>query len=245
MGDRGEFRCDLMVTMGLMIAAGVSLLGLTWDECRRRKDIGAAMLFLWVIGTFFFAGFINWTINARSLLPMAPAAGILVACRLERRRISPGLSCLGCLLPLLAAAAIAVLVIWADYTQANTARTAAGVIHREFASDHNSVWFEGHWGFQYYLQEAGHKPLNFDNLGFSAGDIVVIAMNNTNVILLEGELVATKKVLQFIPCPWLTTMHKICGAGFYSQQWGPVPFLFGRIPSEEYYVFEIKPVGEN
>jgi hypothetical protein len=236
---RENFCGDLMVTMGLMIAAGVSLIGLALDELRKRRDSKTLLIFLWVTGTFVFAGFINWTINARSLLPMAPAVGIMIASRLERRGIS---SRFGWLAPLVPAVLIAIAVVWADYTQANSARTAAGAIHREFGSASSNIWFEGHWGFQFYMQAAGYKPLNFEAPKVSAGDLLIIAQNNTNVPFPPNDVANLKRTLEFMPCPWLTTMNDVCGAGFYSQQWGPVPFLFGRIPPEIYYVMEIKSV---
>jgi len=239
MRGRENFRGDLMVTMGLMIAAGVSLIGLTLDECLRRKDIKSILIFLWITGTFVFAGFINWTINARSLLPMAPAVGILIASRLERRGVS---NCFGWLAPLVPVALIAVAVVWADYTQANSARTAAAAIHREFGSVGNNISFEGHWGFQFYMQAAGYKPLNFEAPKVSVGDLLIIAQNNTNVFFPPNDLANLKRTIEFMPCPWIAAMHKVCGAGFYSQKWGPVPFLFGRIPPEIYYVMEIKSV---
>ena len=242
MRGREKFRGNLMITMGLMIAAGVSLIGLTIDELRKRRDRKSLLIFLWVIGTFVFAGFINWTINARSLLPMVPAVGILIASRLEGRRISMPLNCFRCLLPLLPVAVIAVAVVWADYAQANSARAAAGAIHREFDSPGNNICFEGHWGFQFYMEAAGYKPLNFEAPKISVGDFLVIAQNNTNVFFPPSDLASLKRTLEFMPCPWLATMHKVCGAGFYSQKWGPVPFLFGKIPPEIYYVVEIKSV---
>jgi hypothetical protein len=70
-------------------------------------------------------------------------------------------------------------------------------------------------------------------------------MNNTNIIFPEKELVSLNKTLKFTPCPWLATMNNVCGAGFYYQGWGPVPFLFGRIPPEYYYVFEVSRGREN
>jgi hypothetical protein len=37
-----------------------------------------------------------------------------------------------------------------------------------------------------------------------------------------------------MPCPWLSTMQKQMGAGFYSDVWGPLPFAFGFVPPEQY-----------
>lgn len=233
---REKFRGNLMVTMGLMIVAGVSLIGLTLDELRKRRDRRAVLIFFWVAGTFVFAGFVNWTISARSLLPMAPAAGILIASRLEGRRINR----FRWLMPLLPAAVIAVAVVWVDYAQADSARAVAAVIHREFDSPSNNICFEGHWGFQFYMEAAGYKPLNFKDPKISVGDFLVIPQNNTNIFFPPSKAASLKGTLKCRLCSWMTTMHHVCGAGFYSQIWGPVPFIFGEIPPETYYIMEVK-----
>ena len=233
---REKFRGDLMVTMGLMIVAGVSLIGLTFDELRKHRDSKTLLIFLWIIGTFVFASFINWAINARSLLPIAPAAGILIASRLEGKRVSR----FGLLIPLLPAAVIAIAVVWADYAQANSARNVVKVIKSQLDSAPDKIFFEGHWGFQFYMEKAGYKPLNLEALNIYVGDFLVIPHNNTNIFMPPGNLVSPKRTFEFVPCPWLATMNGVCGAGFHSQIFGPVPFLFGKIPPEIYSVMEVK-----
>jgi len=232
----GKFRSDLMVTMGLMIIGGISLLALAIDELRKHRDLKTLFIFLWIIGTFVFTGFINWTINARSLLPIAPAAGILIASRLEQRGISGWFKRLA---PLVPAGLIAVAVAWADYSHANSARAAVEVVRKAgFASD--NTWFEGHWGFQYYMEQAGFKPLDFKTPKVSVGDFLIIPNNNTDILTPPLNIASPKKDFEFIPCSWVATMNPVCGAGFYSCLFGPVPFMFGRIPPEIYHVLEIK-----
>jgi hypothetical protein len=234
--DRQGFCANLMITMGLMIAAGVSLIGLAFDEWRKPRDSRTLLILLWIIGTFVFAAFINWTINARSMLPAAPAAGILIASRLEGRRINP----FRLLIPVLFAAVIAVAVVWADYAEANAARTAAAVIRREFNSASTKLFFEGHWGFQFYMEEAGYEPLNFKTPNITVGDLLVIPEDNTTLSYPSRDTVFLVKNIEFVSCPWLATINSRCGAGFYSQIWGPVPYLFGKIPPKNYLVLEIR-----
>jgi len=123
--DKAGIRWDLIIALSLMAVAGVSLLGLTWEEFRKNKNDDTLLLLCWVGGTFFFAGFVNWSINARSLLPMVPAVGILIARSMEKKTAGKRLSAFRYLVPLLPSAFIAIAVTWADYTLADTARTAA------------------------------------------------------------------------------------------------------------------------
>ena len=57
------------VQLTLFIAAGFSVLALAVADAWKQKDAGSLLLMLWVAGTFTFTGFLNWAINARSVLP--------------------------------------------------------------------------------------------------------------------------------------------------------------------------------
>jgi hypothetical protein len=79
------------------------------------------MLMLWVLGTFVFAAFMNWTVNARSILPMTPAIGILIVRRLEyfgmiQTRIRKITLCA------ISSAALALLVTQADFFTGSAVR---------------------------------------------------------------------------------------------------------------------------
>jgi hypothetical protein len=208
-------------------------------KCRNCKSL---LLFLWVLGTFFFAGFVNWAVNGRSILPMAPAVGILLVRAFDRKgktcRQIKGWRVRG---PLILTAIVALSVCWADYTLAGTARDAAKTICQAYRNRPTVLWFQGHWGFQYYMEANNARPLDFENSELYIGDIIVIPINNTYLRALLKERTFLVQVLKFIPCRWLSTMSPLLGAGFYSSVlWGPVPFAFGRVPAEEYYIFVFK-----
>jgi hypothetical protein len=136
---------------------------------------------------------------------------------------------------------ISVAVVWADYSLANSARAAVEVICKAGFTPDNTC-FEGHWGFQYYMEKAGFKPLDPRKTKILVGGFLVIPMNNTNVTMPPRNVFSPKKDFEFIPCPWVSTMNPVCGAGFYSCLFGPVPFMFGRIPPDNYYILEKKSV---
>jgi len=233
-------RWDILIQFGLMLLAGVGIIWLTVADLYNCRDCKSLLLFLWVLGTFFFAGFVNWTVNGRSILPMAPAVGILLARAIDRQgetarrtrnwRIG---------WPLIPAAIVALSVCWADYTLAGTARDAAKTIHNAYRYRPNFVWFEGHWGFQYYMEAYGYRALDIKDSKPLTGDIVVLPMNNTNVVPLPKDRAFPLTVFEFISCRWLSTTNLLCGTGFYCS-WGPLPFAFGRVPAEKYYVFVFK-----
>lgn len=240
--DGGNIRWNILIQIGLMAITGVNILALAGVDFWKCRNAESLLLLLWVFGTFIFASFINWTVNARSILPIAPAVGILLMRRIDQyndkagRRIRMRLAA-WLLVP---AAVAALLVCWADYTLAGTARSAAAAIHRTFGSNGHVVWFQGHWGFQYYMEAAGGKAIDFKNSELAEADIIIIPSNNTNTILPQEERASLSEVFQFTPYRKLATMNLQLGAGFYANMLGPLPFVAGSVGPEEYYAFIVK-----
>lgn len=232
------------VQTAVMAMTGVSILWLAVADCWKCRDAESLLLLLWIFGTFIFATFINWSVNGRSILPMIPAVGILLMRRIERRNVSGGSSGPNWRMgwPLIPAAFLAISVCWADYSYANTGRLAASTITKNYENRSGDLWFQRHWGFQYYMEAAGAKPLDFENPVVSKLDVIIIPSNNTNTKLLPKEVVFRERVFTFKPCRWLATMDPLLGAGFYADVWGPLPFIFGAVHPEEYYSFIVKPM---
>ncbi len=233
---------------GFYVAGGISVLGLAIADYRKhyrgQGDTESALLALWILGTFLFAAFLNWTVNARSMLPLIPATAILLARRLDEKRIgSARRPTLKLVVPLALSAAISLAVAWGDTAFADSGRNMAGLIHQQTQKQADSVLFEGHWGFQYYMQLFGARPVEYDKFVFQTGDVAVIPENSTSTFPIAPQSVAAQQILQIDPHAHTATMA--LGAGFYSSVWGPLPFSFGRVPSESYLVVRLKQPVEN
>jgi 4-amino-4-deoxy-L-arabinose transferase-like glycosyltransferase len=103
---------DFAFQVMLLTAGGMHLLLVVGAEIWRRRDPISIMLALWILSGIFFAVALNWTVNARSFLPMVPAAAILMVRRLNagRRNLMTNVR----LWPLIPAAAIALNIAVAD-----------------------------------------------------------------------------------------------------------------------------------
>ena len=225
--------------LGIFTVGGISLLAIAILDLARRRDADSCLLFLWIIGTFIFATFINWTTSARNILPMIPAAGILIERRIqERRRLQNHIFLRQILTPLVAAAVIALAVTWADYRLAESARTASTEVQDKYLNKRVNIWFSGHWGFQYYMQNMGAKAIDIYRSPFTSGDIVIAPSNNSNTIYPRSEYFRLREIIKVPSGIWLTTMSCNIGAGFYSDVWGPLPFAAGTVPLEQYSIFE-------
>jgi hypothetical protein len=173
---------------------------------------------------------------------MIPAVGILMARRLENHQTNSSRLNLKISAALLASAAVSIGVTYADASLANTGRVSAQIMYAESRDAAAPLYFEGHWGFQYYLQNLGAKPADVRHSSFHAGDLLAIPENTTNSFgpppgfRLEGRL------LQFEPEGPIATMSQPLGAGFYASVWGPLPFGAGKVPPERYFLARLVPL---
>jgi len=221
---------------------GALVLALGSAELWRERCPEALLLVLWVGGIFLFATVVNWTLNVRSILPMAPAAAILLARRLPPPE-RPGAS-LRRLWPVVPAAALSMLVAWADLGAASTGRDEAVAAAAAGRAAGTKVWFEGHWGFQYYCEQRGLSAVDFLHSEAKPGELLVLPETNTNVFGPPTKLLRRIELESFEQDLPLTTMSLQRGAGFYSTVFGPLPFSFGSVPPERLQVFQIlQPLG--
>jgi hypothetical protein len=226
------------------IAGAISIFALAISDFRERKDANSLFLGLWVFGTFIFAAFLNWTVNARTVLPLIPAAGILLARRWERVQPATDRYRLAKLvIPLGLSGVVSLWIAAADFDLANSARSAAQAIAQETAGEKLPVLFEGHWGFQYYMESFGARALDFAKPNYQAGQILAIPDNNTFAFGTPPGFTGPAQVIEVNISRGATTMKSPMGAGFYSSMWGPLPFAFGDVPPARYFVVRLTPAG--
>jgi hypothetical protein len=224
----------------LLTAGGLHLLLLVMAETWRRRDAVTIILVLWSIGVIYFATVLNWTVNVRSFLPVVPAVAILLVRRLGATRENP-VAGGGLLWPLIPAAAITLSIAMADYQLANSARTAAELITLEYKSKSHQIWFEGgHGAFQYYMEKLGGLPIDVERSLLQPGDIVVVPEIGV-LVPLPPNSVKLVEHLQYAPSAWMNLMGGTENgvAGFYGANCAPVPFIFGKLPEQLYFVVKV------
>jgi len=227
------------VQLTLFIAAGVSVMALAAADAWKRREADSLLLMLWVLGTFIFTGFVNWTINARSVLPLIPAAGILLARRVDAlqtasMRWRPAMLAI----PLAAAGAVSLWLTWADTELANSARTAATLIEQNTRNQPGEVWFTGHWGFQYYMESFGAHAVVVNDPPHQPGDYLAVVESN-HLFEMRPEFVTSREVIEIPMRLGITTAQSQLGAGFYSADTGPLPFAIGPVPPEHYELLRL------
>jgi 4-amino-4-deoxy-L-arabinose transferase-like glycosyltransferase len=236
-----DWTSPLLVKLQIILwtAGGAGVLALAGADVFQRRNAGAWLLFLWVAGTFSFAAFCNWTVNGRSILPLAPAVGILIARRLENkfpadRQARPG----GVVICLAASAALAVLVLSADFVFARAARKSARETCSKLVVRGRTLWFQGNWGFQYYMDAHGARAIDLAHPALKPGDTFVVPANNTNLRSPQLDISRTREIFTVPKLPFLATMDASVGAGFYAALGSPLPFAFGSVLPERIAVFD-------
>lgn len=236
-----ELWTRLSIQLGFYILGGISILALAVLDWWKQKDAESLLLALWVLGTFVFVVFLNWTINARSVLPLIPAVGILLARRIDRQVSSRAWFRVKLAAPLIVSGVMSVWIVSADAETANSARLAAASIPKEIQSRPGRVIFQGHWGFQYYMESLGFTPLDVATYVPRAEDLMVIPMNNANTLEISPTYIISRQMIEFEMHREVAPMRRELGAGFYSSTWGPLPFAFGYVPPERYLLLRLAP----
>lgn len=226
--------------LALFVGGGIGIVMLAINDAWKNRDEKSLLLMLWVTGAFFFAGFVNWTVNVRSVLPLVPAVGILLARRLDQTQwqTKRKLTSVGAVLVI--SGGISLWIAAADTKLGNIARQEAANLCEGMRGENGTMWFEGHWGFQYYMESCGARPVDLNQTPVHPGDQLVIPENNISLIELSENQADFVKTVEFEMPYWATTIRSELGAGFYSAVWGPLPYVFSPVPPERYKVFRMR-----
>jgi 4-amino-4-deoxy-L-arabinose transferase-like glycosyltransferase len=201
---------------GFIAATGAALADVLGDAWRRRDRL-QGFLGLWLLLAAAAAPYQH--LPAKFLVPSAPAMALLIA-RFEPdrlRRYRPLLTTLAVLGLLLG-----VFIIRADSELAEIGREGGKIAATELRRGMR-VWVDGAWGFQWYGIKAGAEPLAFTPPVPQPGDLVVFGT--------QGRVLHSR-----YPARTLVQRHLFDeaggrvmseGAGFFSNGFGPLPWVWG------------------
>ena len=235
----GNVNWSFVVQMSLWVVVGASLLILMGVDAGESKTSASLLLLLWIAGTLIFTCVLNWTVSGRNILPMLPAVSLLLARRLEKQgHLATGRGRYRLAGALAISLVVALLVTRADYKLANASQVEASLLTQKLAGAASGIKFEGHWGFQYYMEKDGASALDKFDPQLSSNEAIIVPLNNSYLFSLPRDYFVPWLKHESKSSGWLATMS--CGAGFYSDGWGPLPFIFCRVPPAQYLVYRVR-----
>jgi hypothetical protein len=231
--------------VGPVVAAPIAALGaaVLWDlllDAVRRKDGVLFLMGLWLLTPAIVLPYLH--LPSKYLLAAAPAAALAVAHVLAQVPPRRSHAVLGA--TVIAGLALGVLILRADAAFAGVGRRAAETLIAPQIASGKTVWFNGHWGFQWYAERAGARPLTAAAPHPQWGDLVVSsrhaeeemmgaifmrAMPKRRLVAAEDDASGGGRL-----------MSRRHGAGFFSNSWGYLPWAWGRDPVDRYELWSIE-----
>lgn len=199
------------------VAMSAAVLGDILGDALTRADRTQLFLGSWLLLAVFTAPYAH--LPAKYLVPSAPAVALLIA-RLDPmrlRRYRPMLATTGAL-----GLALGILIIRADAALAEIGREGGNVV-AEYAGREAKVWVDGAWGFQWYGIQGGAEPLAMTEPLPRVGDLVVAGTQNR--VLRRNYPHKTLLHRRVFGDPGGRVLSE--GAGFFSNGFGPLPWVWG------------------
>ena len=229
-----------MIPLALVAGLGIATL---WDAIAggwSRRDWAQMALGLWLLIALCAVPYIN--LPAKLLVVSAPAAAILVARELAQQRRATAWVVLGATLGL--GVGLGVAVLRADAAFGDMGRRAASEVIAPRVAAGQRVWIVGHWGFQWYAENAGARHATLTSPYPEPGDFLVVSLGSApSEPLLQGiarRLPGMRQVDRIQDTrPGGRIMNKRLGAGFYSNASGFLPWVWGDSPIDVILSFEL------
>jgi hypothetical protein len=127
--------------------------------------------------------------------------------------------------------------VLSDYGYAMANKDFAANV-RSFVGTDKRIYFAGHWGLQYYMEERSYEPYDFS--APPKGDfILVVPTNNRMDAPLSHEKIHLVDSIVYKNRTRFTLMNYEANAGFYSSFEGYFPYMFSDSPHEVFYLYQI------
>jgi hypothetical protein len=204
----------LFLLLGLATLASVAAVAWRLVRRREREDL---LLVAWL--AIEIAGFaaLSPYLAARRVLAVSLAA-LLVCARELSRRLDAGSLVAAVRVPVAVGIAVALLFAATDFADAVVVRDSVGLAERELRAlgadpSRETVWFTGHWGFQFYAERAGMRPVAPGRSLLRRGDWLVVSEGiSTQRFLGQPGSFPITRADAASPLPWSTHPWAYAGA---------------------------------
>lgn len=221
-----------------------------WNLIRKNKSVRTSddyFLLFWFILIFVF-NITLWFVAVKYILLLLPPLLILLSNQLDdmksivKEKLNSYLTAVVVL-----TLVVGYVVALADYQYANVYRNFAPKLSQEYNSESNTIWFVGHWGFEYYMGKMAFKQLPKDSNSPSVGDLVVVPSIPWPERLSKNlqsriQLIDTISYQSSLP---VRTMNSAANAYFwasinYPEKNGFLPFSLSSANLEKFYIYRVE-----
>lgn len=218
-----------MAGLSVGVLADVMLEGL------RRRDRLQLILGGWLLVALPVAIYVH--LPSKFLMISAPAVSLVVVRVAGEWRPGPrrGLW----LVTWASSCLLGLAIVRADAADAESGRRAAEVLIRPRTERGEPVWYFGHWGYQFYAEQAGARPILPTPPYAAKGDVIVGSGGAGHPWLKRyaRRLLATSRLPR---APGGRVMGGAWGAGFYSDAWGYLPWSYGDEPLPTFSAWRVE-----
>ncbi len=218
----------------LMVGLSVAVFADLIREGLRQRDSWRLIIAGWLLAPLPVCVYLHFP--PKFLLLAAPAVCLVLVVQtrehsLRWRSVIWGVTALGGLL-------LGLAIVRADADMAEPGRVAARQLIAPHVAQGQQVWYFGHWGFQWYAEQAGARPITPRAPRPQPGDIVVGSGNGRHTWLQDTPLsrlqsfTSTSGAVGYV-------LGGTLGAGFYSDHWGYLPWSYGPAAQSTFTAWQV------
>jgi 4-amino-4-deoxy-L-arabinose transferase-like glycosyltransferase len=200
---------------------GAAVLTDVLRDATRRADHDQLWLGLWLL--IAVATFAYGHVPPKYLVPSAPAVAVLVARLLDRDGSPLGKRVVWATIA--AGATLSVLIVLADSEFTDVGRRVARDVIAPRVRAGQRVWYDGGWGSQWYAMQAGAVMLANTAPYPAPGDYVVQSRYTSGARLGSTAGLDSLSAVH-VSSHFGRVMDREHGAGFYSNWWGYLPWIW-------------------
>jgi hypothetical protein len=212
-----------------------------WKEKHKYRDEERQLmiLLLWILGSMAFIILFTPFPAVRHVIVVIPAILLILGVHTYKRVMSRFFY--GAIVITVLSGGILSL---SDWEYADLYRIQASRIRNQLKST-STIWFLGHWGWQWYAKRAGMKEYDAQRTNFREGDYVIIPELVRKQELLKEHQNSLLKKFEITVEPTLFTLIRTMSiwpwGGYYafSVEGNSLPWSVSNQPLEKFEVFEV------
>ena len=242
----------------LLVAAGFSLrppqaeargYGQFPSAAHRNEDARPfAVLAILLLGTVAFNVLFAPFVAVRHVLPAVAVTLLLIGASMARAETEPTeirIGKLGRGVAFVATVGLGILLAVSDWLLADAYRTVAPQLAAKLSRSDRTIWYVGHWGWQWYAERAGMRQYEPGESPLREGDYLLVPEMVPRQEIAEKDYQRRQKegsvFLPSGPGTFLRTMTRDPQGGYYAIKLRALPWGPSTAPLDEIVLFRIGP----